>query len=173
MRLKLHDTLFALSWATLIGLPVALVWSVANGAAAPEAVRAAFPGVSIASTPGPATAWAVFLVGLAPWLAVMAALWNVQALFALFRRGAALSHDAANRIRDIGLCLMAVAALGVIAHAGQLLLLTGGNAPGERVLAIQFGSAEIGFLLAGGLMIVIGRAMAEAARAVAENRSFV
>lgn len=173
MKLQLHDALYALTWVTLIALPLVLAWSLATGAAAPERLAGAFPSVTLAEAPGPWLAWSVALVGLLPWVPVIGALWSLQALFSLYRRGRSLTRDAAERIGVIGVLLMAVAVLGVAAHTAQLLLLTLGNPPGQRVLAIGIDSSDIGFLLAGGLLVVIGRAMTEAARAVDENRGFV
>ena len=47
------------------------------------------------------------------------------------------------------------------------------NPPGERVLTISLEGADLGQVLAGGLMVVIGWAMREAAVVAEENRGFI
>jgi len=173
MRFQLHDVLFALTWVTLVALPLALIWVVLSGGITVDRFEMTFPEAAGALRPGDATLWLVFAIGLIPWVAAMLALWHVQALFALFRAGRALSDDAALRIRKTGACLVAVAGLGIVAHTLQILVATLGRPPGQRTLAISIDSGDAAFALAGGLMVVIGRAMAEAARAVDENKSFV
>jgi hypothetical protein len=41
------------------------------------------------------------------------------------------------------------------------------------MLALQFGTGELGFLFAGGLMLAIGQSMREAVAAAEELRGFV
>ena len=60
-----------------------------------------------------------------------------------------------------------------IVGAIQVLILTISNAPGERAISLSLSLAEFGFVIAGGLLVVIGRALVDAAKAVEETRGFV
>ena len=97
----------------------------------------------------------------------------MRGLFALYRRGQILTDAAAERIRRIGAALVVLAVAGTLLHTAQALLLTIDNPAGQRHLVLSLSSDSLGFLLSGGLLVVIGWAMREAARAAAENASFV
>lgn len=173
MITRLPTALFFITWLGLVALPVAFLWIMLSGQITAEQAASAFPGLKVADDLSPSRVLAVFVFGLLPWFAVSAALWQAQALFALHRAGLALTDAAARRVAAIGMALAFAAVFRVLAHTAQVLLLTWGNPPGERVLAISLGFADFGFLVAAGLMIVIGRSMAEAARAVEDARGFV
>jgi hypothetical protein len=55
----------------------------------------------------------------------------------------------------------------------QVLALSWTNPPGQKMLQIGLSSDSLGFLVAGGLLTVIGWVMREAARIKAENEGFV
>jgi hypothetical protein len=133
----------------------------------------AFPGLEISEDLPGMLVLLSFAIGLLPWIAVAVALWHAQALFGLCRMDRALTLDAAKRLQSIGAALCAAAVLRILSHTGQVLLLTLVNPAGERVLAISVGFSDFGFLLAAGLMTVIGRNMVDAAQAVEDVKGFV
>ncbi|MGL4238491.1 MAG: hypothetical protein ACRCSW_20690, partial [Tabrizicola sp.] len=72
---------------------------------------------------------------------------------------------------QIGRALILVAVFTVVTPTLVTLILSW-NAP-QRTLAIGIDSGTLGFLMAAGLLTVIGWAMREAARVKAENEGFV
>ncbi|MEM6409856.1 MAG: hypothetical protein AAF700_15765 [Pseudomonadota bacterium] len=170
---RLPTILYLSAWAALILLPIVMVWAVIAGAFGASALRAAFPGVVQVDALQPWQAPSAFLVGLLPWAVVMWLLWRMRGLFDLYRRGQALTRTAAREIVAIGSGLLVLGVVKAVAHTGQVLILSAANGPGDRMLAITLGSAEIGFVLTGGLLIAIGRSMADAVRAAEDLRGFV
>jgi len=167
------DLLFVGAWLALIGLPLAILASLSFGDPLSTLAMRAFPSVLVAEPLAASRALTVLLVGLVPGLAILYAIWQCQALFRLYRLGHALSADAAMRIRKIGVGCLFTVLLSILVRPMQLLVLTAANAPGERSVAISVSSGDVGFALAGGLMIVIGATMAEAARIADEHRAIV
>ncbi len=170
---RLIDTLYWLTWAALIGLPIAVLGTAFARGVSVEALSSVLPSIQIAPDLGFGIRLSAFAIGLVPGCIVLWTLWQVQALFVLYRHDMALTRAAAQRLRAIGLGLAGTAALAVVFRPLQILLLTSGNAPGERVLALSITSSDIGFALAGGLMVVIGHVMADAARIAEDNASIV
>ena len=169
--LRLSAALHRITGAVIVLLPLAAVVMLGQGISAPDVVAARFPGLTI--SPGPGTAIAAGLVGALPLAAAIYALVQMRALFGLYRDGEILTAASAARIQRIGQGLFAIALLGPVTHTIQALILTWNNPPGQRALVIGLESSLLGFLLAGALMILIGRVMVEAARMAEENRSFV
>ena len=170
---RLPSALYRLTWLALLGLPAALAYVAATGRLGRDALAAEFPlevGAA-ALTDGQVIGAAV--VGLLPWLVVMWVLWRTQGLLDLYRNGQALTAAAAGHIRALGLGLAILGVLKVLVHSAQTVIVTAANPPGTRALEIMVGSGEIGFLLAGGLMLTIGHSMAEAVRAADDLRGFV
>jgi hypothetical protein len=112
-------------------------------------------------------------VGLVPWVAAFAALWQMRRLFQHYRRGDMLSEGCALAIRRIGIAVLALLGLQVLTHPLQVLALTLGNPEGQRSVSVAFGSNDMALLLTGALILLIGWAMGEAVAAAGENRSFV
>ncbi len=101
------------------------------------------------------------------------AMWRISRLFACYERGRIFAPAAARHIRAAGAALAANGGLSVPVHTLAVLLLTHDNAPGKRMLTIEVSSTSYATLLFGGLLIVIGWVMHEAARVADENRQFV
>ncbi len=104
---------------------------------------------------------------------VLFGLWHVRLLFGAYERGEVFTTTAARHLRLAGLALAANALAAVFIHPLGSILLTYDNAPGERQFSIALGSDTYMLLLAGGLLIVIGWIMGEAARLADENRQIV
>ena len=117
--------------------------------------------------------WLGIIVGLTPAAALFWALDLLRRLFAQYKAGEVLTEASANLIRKTGKAMLLLAGLNIIAYPVQTLFLTWQSPPGERMISISIGHAEIGFLLLAGLLTVIGWAMTEAARVAEENRAFV
>ena len=108
-----------------------------------------------------------------PFAAVLFGLWHVRLLFGAYERGEVFTETAARHIRLVGLAMAANAIAAVIVHSLGSILLTYDSAPGTRQLSIALGSDTYLLLLTGGLLVVIGWIMGEAARLADENRQIV
>ena len=170
---SLPTVLFFATWALLVGAVPMLVGLFLSGTFEPDAVRAAFPHLHISQALSPMWFAVTILVGLVPWAVGLWVLYQMQALFALYRTDRALTLDAAHLIRRIGTGLLVLAITHVVTNTLQTLVLTSANADGERVLSVSFGTPQIGFIMAAGLMVVIGRSMIEAAKAVDDMRGII
>lgn len=156
-----------------VGLPLLLIWQLVIYGPVPGGAAAAFPGFVVSEAVNQTQLWLARLLGFIPlgiglWLLV-----TMRALLGLYAQGQALSVDAAGDIRRIGLGLLALGVLPIVIRPVQAVLLSWNNPPGERMVSVFFGSNDIGFVLGGAVMLMIGWAMAEAAEAAAENRAFV
>ncbi|MCB2134549.1 MAG: DUF2975 domain-containing protein [Rhodobacteraceae bacterium] len=169
---RLAGILQVMTVAALVLLPLAAIWAVASGLTDPDSIRPQFPDVEIAMLP-PGKALAVGLLGIVGLLPGVLALWWMRALFQGYRRGEILTPASAELIRRIGGALVVLALAGVVMETAQVLVLTIDNPAGERMLSVGFGGNFFGAILAGGLLVVIGWAMREAAHAAEENAGFV
>ena len=115
----------------------------------------------------------IALAGALPAVASLYVLWQARTLAALYGRGRVLTTDSADAIRRIGAGLLAMVALDILSGPLTTVLASLGNPPGQRVLALSLEGADLGLVLAGGVMTMIGWAMTEAVRVADENRSFV
>ncbi len=113
----------------------------------------------------------VAAIALVAVLPLVAALRAMVRLFALYRDGEVLSPANADTILQIGRMLVLVALFTVLVPTLQTLILSW-NAP-QKTLSIGLDGGRLGFLMAAGLLTVIGWAMREAAAVKAENEGFV
>lgn len=170
---RLPGVLFIGTWIAMLALPLTFVWLVAMGTLKREAVAERYPGVIIGNALSEGSILVAFGIGLLPFLLILSVLWNMQALFGLYQKGQALTDKAAGRIGNIGVGLLLVALARVLSNTLQVLVLSSANPVGHRMVNLDFGFSEVALILAGGLMIVIGRSMTEAVFAAEEARGFV
>lgn len=144
-----------------------------QGATSPEWMGGAWPmlpaGTALTGTKS-TVVLALGALSLGPMIWV---LWQMRGLFGLYAAGAALSDAAAAHIRRAGAGLAALALVQALLMPLQTLALTWDNGPGERSIALAITSEMLWLALSGGLLVVIGWAMSEAARQAEENRGFV
>lgn len=107
-------------------------------------------------------------LGLLCW-----ALWTARGLFIRFARGEVLEAQTGRDLRMIGGLVAAYAVLTPLVKSLMTVALTLGNPPGERLLAVALGTNEAILGVLGGLILVLGHAMAEAARIADDNRQIV
>ncbi|HHL20099.1 MAG TPA: DUF2975 domain-containing protein [Aliiroseovarius sp.] len=157
----------------LVALPVTLLAVGIYAVQDPSAIADQIPGITLSGTPTPAMLGLAFMLMALPTAATIFVLWQLEALFGLYRRGETLTRAPARRIRRIGLGVVTLALVSVLVRPVAGLVLTMANPPGARQLSVTLSSADIGLILAGGLMVMIGRIMGEAARIAEENRGFV
>lgn len=170
---RLSLLLYWASTLTLCALPLVLAAMVFLWAPEPEDLRAAFPGVQIAETlPGWARV-AALLLGAVPVIAVAFTLWQLRTLMRLYSRGVILARACAAAILRIGLGVLAVLALGMVKHPLQVLALTASNPIGQRSVSVAVSSTDLGLAMTGGLLVLIGWVMREAAAVADENAAFI
>ena len=138
----------------------------------PQALRDA-AGIAPEVTLLPGHRMGVALLGALPMLALLYVLVQMVQLFQRYAEGETLTEACARHILHIGAGLLAAVALEMVCHPLQIMLASFANPPGARVLAITVEGGDLGQVLAGGLMIVIGWTMQDAARLAEENRGFV
>ncbi|MBL9049202.1 MAG: DUF2975 domain-containing protein [Tabrizicola sp.] len=164
----------ALYWVALVLsvlLPVIVLAYAAKGVGDPASLLARVPGVGEGASVTRFQAGMVAAVALVSVLPMVAALRAMTRLFGRYREGEVLSDANAETILQIGRALLLVAVFTVLVPTVTTLILTW-NGP-ARQLAIGLDSGTLGFLMAAGLLTVVGWAMREAARVKAEHEAFV
>ncbi len=110
------------------------------------------------------------------WLALLpmfGALIHMRELFRLYERGENLTDTTAHHILRTGQWLITLAATSLPVKPLQTVFMSHDNPPGQQSLAISIDSSMLGFLLAGGLLVTIGRVMSEAALVTQVNAGFI
>jgi len=100
-------------------------------------------------------------------------LWQIRSLFSAFSHGEIFSVKTATYIHRTGIVILLSPILNIVFGAISSVLLTYDNPTGSRQLAISMSSDAIGLVIIGGLLIVIGWTMREAAGLQEENKQFV
>jgi len=108
-----------------------------------------------------------------PLAVTLCGLWNVRMLFGCYARGEVFSPAPAAFIRNLGLVMLASVGVSLLMPIAGSLLLTYDNPAGSRQLSIGVSSDTYMLVLLGGLFLVIGWVMREAARISEENSRFV
>ena len=164
-----------MSRATIIAL-VAIVAAYAglwlNLEAAQDALREMLPGVSAQGVTAAQLCLGAAL-GFIPVANLAAALRELNSFFALYRRGDAFPPGAGERLRRVGLWLIALAVTAFVVRCTASVLFSWHLGDGNRQLAISISSSDIILLLFGGLVRMIGQVLVEARRVAEENRQFV
>lgn len=94
-------------------------------------------------------------------------------LFGALQRKEVLTRHSTNQLRSAGFSFLIVAIYGIAARTISILILTYGNAAGERQLAIGLGTNELFTILMAGTFFVIGHVLSIAASIEEENKGFV
>ncbi len=163
-----------LYWAALVlsvVLPLIVLLFAAKGVMEPASLASRMPELSPQTPVDRTQAGLVAAVALVAVLPMVAALRAMVRLFDRYRMGDVLSDDNADTILQIGRALVLVAIFTVLVPTLQTLILSW-QAP-QKILSVGIDGGTLGFLMAAGLLTVIGWAMREAARVKAENEGFV
>ncbi|MGV6848762.1 MAG: DUF2975 domain-containing protein [Marinibacterium sp.] len=166
---RLIGALQALTLAAIIALPVVLLWATLS----PDVWQSILPPGVSAAQPATAQRLGLLAVSLLPAAALLWALVTIWRLFGRYRQGVIFGVECSRYIRRTGQALLMFAVLRLIAYPAQVVLLTAGNAPGERSLAVSISHADLGLVLGGGLLLVIGWVMGQAAQLAEDNAGFV
>ena len=164
----------ALYWTVLVLsvlLPLLALLLAGQGVLDPASLLDRAPVVPPETPVTRSQAGLVAAVTLLSVLPMVTALRAMVRLFDRYRMGDVLSQDNAEAILTIGRALVVVAVFTILTPTAQTLILSW-NAD-HRSLQIGLDGGTLGFLIAAGLLTVIGWAMREAARVKAENEGFV
>lgn len=112
------------------------------------------------------------LVALA-FLMLSAICWQIRQLFEFLRQGDFFSPGTLNRFVAIGGWLIAFGAIDILLDPLGSLLLSFDLPEGQRQLSVYFDGGELFFFVIGGLMIVCGWTLREAAQIAEENGQFI
>ena len=163
-----------LYWVALVlsvALPLLVLLYAGNWVTDPASLLPLAPGLPSGTVVTSAQAGLVAAIALVSVLPMVAALRGMVRLFARYREGEVLSPGNAETILQVGRAMLVVALFTVVTPTLQTLILSW-TAP-QKTLAIGLDSGTLGFLMAAGLLTVIGWAMREAAAVKAENEGFV
>jgi uncharacterized membrane protein len=169
----LSNLLYWVCTVLAFALPALIMAYILRGWSDPASILAQYPIVPAGT---PVTAVQTTLVAAIAVLAtypLVATFLGMRRLFGRYRRGEILSDACAADILRIGQALFAVAAMTVLVPTLQIMVLSWHIGPGQRLLSIGIDSSTLGFLLSGGLLIVIGWVMREAAQAAEDAKGFV
>jgi len=136
-------------------------------------VALSYPELPFATDVTLAKKTGLILLYLIPLTIVLYVLWNVRLLFECYGRGEVFSAEPANYIRKVGMAMVANVFVSVFIRSMGSVLLTFDNPAGSKQLSISLSGDIYLLLLMGGLLIVIGWVMQEAARISEENRQFI
>lgn len=98
---------------------------------------------------------------------------QARAVFSGFAVGMRFTDLVATRVWRIGLILVVKGVLGPLWRAAAGVVLTLGNPPGQKILAISISSDDVLWAIVGALLVAIGWTLREAARIAEEHASFV
>jgi len=168
---KLSGLLYWVALVLSVVLPFVVLLYAGKAVSNPASLLSRAPTLAEGTPVSLTQAGLVSAVALVAVLPMVAALRAMARLFARYRDGEVLSPTNAETILQIGRALVLVALFTVLVPTLQTLILSW-NAP-QRTLAIGLDSGTLGFVMAAGLLTVIGWAMREAAAVKAENEGFV
>lgn len=170
---RLSRAMVRACWALMLLLPVALAgyWALASH---PElAVRGNLP---VGAIQQPLQAWQRLACAVAmavPLALFVAGLWHAQRCFAQFAKGQVFTDQATGHLRRLAGWVAASALAAMVAGAVVSVLLTLGNAPGSRHLAVGIGSDQVLTLFFAGMVWLIAEVMDQGQRLARENEQFV
>ena len=157
----------------LVAAPPLILWAGFTLLRDPALLQATFPAWPIAAELPIFPRIAALLIGLLPFAVALWTVWQMRQLFGGYAQGQVFTQTAAQNILRIGWGAVIVALANILTHPVQAVLLTSANPPGEKLISVQFGSADIGFLLAGGLLLVIGWVLSAASDLAQDNAAII
>jgi hypothetical protein len=114
-----------------------------------------------------------FTISMIPMLLLFYMLHQAYELFDSYRHGNVFAAEIPERLRCIGLSLIALAVLRPVTGAWIGAVLTASNPAGQRILAIGLSIDDYMIAALGGLLLALARVLLEANRLSEENRQIV
>jgi uncharacterized membrane protein len=169
----LSNTLFWVCSILAYALPLFIIVQILRGWFDPASMVIQYPILPAGTHVTPLLATLTAIVGVLATYPLVATFLGMRRLFGRYRRGEILSDACAADILRIGQALFAVAAMTVFVPTLQILILSWNNGPGAHIVYLGVEGSTLGFLLSGGLLIVIGWVMREAAQVAEDAKGFV
>lgn len=101
------------------------------------------------------------------------ALHQAYELFDSYRLGKVFEASVPQRLRRIGLCMIALSVLRPLTNMLLTVVLTMNNPEGQRIISLGFSIDDYMIAVFGGLILAIGHVMADANRIAEHNRQIV
>ena len=102
-----------------------------------------------------------FISCVLPLGALIYGLANVRKLFSLYRAGVIFSFEHVSIFKKVSRALVAWVFLSIMYESAKSVIFSIGNPPGQRVLQVGFGSAEMTTLIVAGITFAIAWVMDE------------
>lgn len=170
--MKWFVTLFMMLLLVTLALTIAAVYSPESFDAAGEIIELGDFERRLGDIPLMQRLFAMGLLGLAFGI-LFVICWQIRRLFEFLRQGDFFSPRTLSCFVAIGLWLIAFGILEILIDPIASYLLTLDMPDGQRVFDISLDGGELFFGIVGGLMIVFGWTLREAAAIAEENRQFV
>ncbi|MFM1896252.1 MAG: hypothetical protein RLZZ385_1326 [Pseudomonadota bacterium] len=122
---------------------------------------------------GPMNLWLGFFLSGVPVGLVMVGVWRLRRLFGLYRTGVLFSAESAGHLHAFAVLLFSSVLLSPFTRALTSVVLTMGNPPGQRTLALSFGSTDLSKLFIAGVLLAVAWILREGYRLARENEAFV
>ena len=157
-------------------IPLFVLWYLAGLVTDPAGFRTSVADLARIDGPvtlTPASVLAIATIILLQLALLLAALYCVWRMFGAFSADEPLAPEPATWMRRASLGFVAVALGGIFLRSAAVVALTLGNPPGQRMLSLSVGSAELLTLLIACIMYMMARVTAAAADVRADQKGFV
>lgn len=170
---RISRWMVAACWALLITLPLALVF---YWAGASDAVLASHANLPPQALVAPVAAWQRLAAGAVmavPLLLLLAGVWQARRCFELFAQGQVFTPQATALLRRFAGWVAWAALAALLSGVATSVLLTLGNPPGQRQLAIGISSDHVFTLFFAGLVWLMAAVIGEGQALAEDNEGFV
>ena len=157
-------------------IPLFALWYLAGLISDPDGFEASVADLARIDGPvtlTPAAILAVAAIVLLQLALLFAALYCVWRMFGAFSADEPLAPEPAIWMRRASLGFVAVVLGGIVLRSAAVVALTLGNPPGQRMMSLSVGSAELLTLLIACIMYMMARVTAAAADVRADQKGFV
>ncbi len=154
-------------------LPLGLAWYWASSGVDALAAHANLPSLAVRAPLQPWQRWAAALVTAVALAPMLAGLWQARSCFALFARGQVFTRQAVRHLVRFAAWALAAALADILAGAVVSVLLTWGNPPGQRHLALGIGSQQLFAVFFAGVVWLMAAVIEDGQAVAEENASFV
>lgn len=170
---RMSRALAASCWVLMVTLPLMFAWFWAVAAPAQLAAR-----VNLAAdiVQGPLMLWqrvAGGCISAVPLGLLLVGLWHAHKCFGLFAGGQVFTLQAVTALKRFASLATASFASGVVASTALSVVLTIGNAPGNRHLAIGLSTDQAFALFFAGVVWLMAAVIAQGLHLAEENANFV
>lgn len=157
----------------MIALSLVGLYALYKAITDPASLAEAYPNVTVVGSLSTASIAAIIFMGVFNFLVTIYVLNRLRLLMVGYAKEDIFSFSAVSHIHAIGAGLIVLAIGSILTTSIDVLALTASNPQGQRSLVIGIQNGDIGFLLSGVVVILIGWIMREAVSISYENKEFV